>query len=196
MTMVTQATSEHACMFNFENINPNNRRSNSSGYIGPTSGYTNRGPGEWQICFRQIDGATGTAPAFFTVVGLPGLPPTTLSQASGATQDAVYVPATEVGGDRNMFIHFRLAHNVGPCEDPTASIVVGEIAPQHADSGGVFPSTLFRVPKQSALGSAEMCLVYHTDGRLAAYPRSFQVVARNDDESCQPPYLGGLYKDV
>jgi len=59
---------DHACMFNFENVNPNVRTSSSTGFLGNTTGTINRSPGEWQICFRQIGGATGTAPVTFTII--------------------------------------------------------------------------------------------------------------------------------
>lgn len=63
------AHGEHGCMFSDEAINPNVRWANNSGFIGFTSGPVNRGAGEWQICFRQVDGATATLPVMFTVVG-------------------------------------------------------------------------------------------------------------------------------
>jgi len=59
---------DHACMSNFDNVNPTLRTSSSTGFLGNTSGTINRPPGEWQICFRQIGGATGTAPVTFTIV--------------------------------------------------------------------------------------------------------------------------------
>ena len=63
------AHEEHGCMFSDVAVNPTVRTSNSSGFIGFTTGPVNRGPGEWQICFRQTNGATATLPVLFTVVG-------------------------------------------------------------------------------------------------------------------------------
>jgi hypothetical protein len=57
-----------ACMFNYVLINPNNRVSSSTGFIGNTTGAVNRPQGTWQICFREPSGASGTAPATFTVI--------------------------------------------------------------------------------------------------------------------------------
>jgi len=59
---------DHPCMFNFEYVNLAPRVSNARGFIPNTSGPLGRPPGEWQICFRQDGGETGTLPVFFTVV--------------------------------------------------------------------------------------------------------------------------------
>ncbi len=62
------AHADHACMFNSENINPTVRTSSSTGFLGNTSGTINRPAGEWQICFRELNGRTGTAQVTFTIV--------------------------------------------------------------------------------------------------------------------------------
>ena len=58
------------CMWDTQPINANNRVASSSGLIGTTGGVLNRGPGAWQICFRE-EGSGNTlqvsAPAFFQV---------------------------------------------------------------------------------------------------------------------------------
>ena len=59
---------DHACMFNFSNLNPANRISSATGFIGYTTGTVNKPAGDWQICFREPDGSTGTAPVLFTVL--------------------------------------------------------------------------------------------------------------------------------
>lgn len=61
--------SDHGCMFNFTNLNANTRTSSASGFIGNTSGVVNKPAGDWQICFRQLGGASSTSPVFFTVIG-------------------------------------------------------------------------------------------------------------------------------
>lgn len=58
----------HACMFNYEPINPNMRVSSSTGFIGNTTGTINRVQGDWEVCFREPTADTGTAPVIFTVI--------------------------------------------------------------------------------------------------------------------------------
>ncbi len=58
----------HYCMDNADVLNPTLRFSSSTGYIPLTSGSVTKGPGEWQICFRETDLGSATGAAIFTVL--------------------------------------------------------------------------------------------------------------------------------
>ena len=67
-TNITPGHEDHACMDIPSDINPNVRISSFRGFIGNTTGRIVRAPGDWQICFRQLSGATATSPVFFSVI--------------------------------------------------------------------------------------------------------------------------------
>lgn len=64
---------DRPCMWDTVPLNPTNRFPNSTGFIPNTSGPINRGPGNWQVCFREENPAAGTLrvsiPATFRVTG-------------------------------------------------------------------------------------------------------------------------------
>jgi len=59
------------CMWNTAVVNAALRRTSPLGFTGPTTGAVNRGPGRWQVCFREdtvSNTVTVAAPYTFTVL--------------------------------------------------------------------------------------------------------------------------------
>ena len=67
-TNVTPGHEDHACMDLPGEINTTTRMSNARGFLPNTSGPVVRPAGDWQVCFREPDGASATNPVFFSVV--------------------------------------------------------------------------------------------------------------------------------
>ena len=56
------------CSRNLQAVNGAVRRSSGSGFVGTTTGLIDRPVGNWNVCFRSLDGTTVGAPVQFTVV--------------------------------------------------------------------------------------------------------------------------------
>ena len=65
--VVGRAGAEQPCIVDSVAINGSNRRAGASGLIGNTAGPVNRPPGNYQVCFRQVDGTAITAPVALTI---------------------------------------------------------------------------------------------------------------------------------
>jgi glucose/arabinose dehydrogenase len=65
---VDAATSDKPCARDPIPLNPNVRMSSASGFVGNTSGAINRPAGQYEVCFKQLNGPNIGYPLRFTVV--------------------------------------------------------------------------------------------------------------------------------